>query len=181
MRLRKPNAFTRRGRSLPGQSSDEDLGLERRLTIKVSDQAAVLNEQLIQIGDVSAGNYIELGPGGIKIFNQGTEVKIWADLDGSIAQTELQIQGIDASDPDAHIGLKATNHNSTKQVSFTMDTYADAAYLDVEQFIIGESIRLAGLTTSERNNLPQVNGTIVYNSTTGKFQGYTSGSWVDLH
>jgi hypothetical protein len=37
------------------------------------------------------------------------------------------------------------------------------------------------LTTTERNALSAVNGMIIYNSTTSKFQGYAGGSWVDLH
>jgi hypothetical protein len=36
-------------------------------------------------------------------------------------------------------------------------------------------------TTTERNVLTAVNGDLVYNSTTHKFQGYANGTWVDLH
>lgn len=28
---------------------------------------------------------------------------------------------------------------------------------------------------------PPINGYVIYNSTTNKFQGYAGGSWVDLH
>lgn len=36
-------------------------------------------------------------------------------------------------------------------------------------------------TTAERDNLTPTNGTVIYNSTTDKFQGYAGGTWVDLH
>jgi hypothetical protein len=181
MSLKRPNPFGRRGRRLPGQSSDEELGLERGLTIKVIGQAAVIDWELIQIGDVSKGDYIELGPNGISIYNEGTKLEIWADVDGNQAQSELRIAGVDASDPDAYIGLFATTYNGSAQNSFTLDTVSDLATLDARLFVIGQSIRLAAVTTTERNALPQVNGTIVYNSTAGKFQGRAAGAWVDLH
>ena len=181
MALKRPNPFGRGGRRLPGQSSDEELGLERGLTIRLVGQAAVIDWELVQIGDVSKGDYIELGPNGIKIFNAGTEVDWWADLDGGQAQSELRIAGIDASNPDAYIGLFATTYNGSGQNSFTLDTAADLAALDAKLFIIGQSLRLTAVTTSERDALPQIAGTIVFNSTSGKFQGYTGSAWVDLH
>jgi hypothetical protein len=36
-------------------------------------------------------------------------------------------------------------------------------------------------TTTERNALTAFNGSIIYNTTTNKFQGYANGAWVDLH
>ena len=41
-------------------------------------------------------------------------------------------------------------------------------------------IKLASLTTTERNGLTPQNGDIIYNSTDNKFQGYENGSWVNL-
>jgi len=42
-------------------------------------------------------------------------------------------------------------------------------------------VQFASYTTSARDGLTGVNGMVIYNSTTGKFQGYAGGSWVDLH
>jgi hypothetical protein len=38
-----------------------------------------------------------------------------------------------------------------------------------------------GITTTARDALTAENGMIIYNSTTGKFQGRAAGAWVDLH
>jgi hypothetical protein len=43
------------------------------------------------------------------------------------------------------------------------------------------AIRLATMTTAERNALTPGNGDMIYNTSTNKFQGYAGGTWVDLH
>ncbi len=40
--------------------------------------------------------------------------------------------------------------------------------------------RLARFTTAERDALLPMNGDMIYNTTTNKFQGYENGAWVDL-
>lgn len=42
-------------------------------------------------------------------------------------------------------------------------------------------MRMANLTTTERDALTVTNGAILYNSSTNKLQGYANGTWVDLH
>jgi len=42
------------------------------------------------------------------------------------------------------------------------------------------TVRLASLTTTERDNLTPVNGDMIYNTTDSKLQGYQAGVWVVL-
>jgi len=51
-----------------------------------------------------------------------------------------------------------------------------------DRVIINKSpIHLASYTTAQRDNITAINGDVVYNEETNKFQGYANGSWVDLH
>ena len=42
------------------------------------------------------------------------------------------------------------------------------------------SLKVASLTTTQRNALTAANGMIIYNSTDNKFQGYENGGWANL-
>jgi hypothetical protein len=46
--------------------------------------------------------------------------------------------------------------------------------------VTGGFVQLPALTTTQRDALTAVNGMVVYNSTTNKFQGYENGSWTNL-
>jgi len=47
--------------------------------------------------------------------------------------------------------------------------------------VTNKPIRLATLTTTQRDGLSATNGDMIYNSTSNKFQGYANGAWVDLN
>ena len=47
--------------------------------------------------------------------------------------------------------------------------------------ITTSSLRLASFSNAQTSSLTAVNGDMIYNSTTHKFMGYASGSWVQLH
>jgi len=42
------------------------------------------------------------------------------------------------------------------------------------------SLRLANLTTTERNALASQNGDLIYNTTDNKLQGYQNGAWINI-
>lgn len=45
---------------------------------------------------------------------------------------------------------------------------------------IGSTLKVANLTTTERNALAAANGMVIYNTTDNKFQGYENGAWANL-
>tara|TARA_Y100000034_G_C6660251_1_gene289412 strand:+ start:182 stop:454 length:273 start_codon:yes stop_codon:yes gene_type:complete len=51
---------------------------------------------------------------------------------------------------------------------------------DIETLAIGSTLRVANMTTTERNALTAANGMVIYNTTTNKMQAYENNSWVDM-
>ena len=51
---------------------------------------------------------------------------------------------------------------------------------DIDTLAIGSTLRVANLTTTERNALTAAAGMIIYNTTDSKFQGYENGGWANL-
>lgn len=51
---------------------------------------------------------------------------------------------------------------------------------DIEILAIGSTLRVANLTTTERNALTAANGMVIYNTTTNKMQAYENGAWADM-
>tara|TARA_R100000808_G_scaffold7522_1_gene22041 strand:+ start:12820 stop:13065 length:246 start_codon:yes stop_codon:yes gene_type:complete len=51
---------------------------------------------------------------------------------------------------------------------------------DVETLAIGSTIRVANLTSTERDAVTAANGMMIYNTTTNKMQAYENGSWANL-
>ena len=59
------------------------------------------------------------------------------------------------------------------------DTVSNAS-VAIEVKSTTKSILLSRMTTAERDALTAVNGMILYNATTNKFQGYENGTWTNL-
>jgi len=51
---------------------------------------------------------------------------------------------------------------------------------DIDTLAIGSTLRVANLTTTERNALTALPGMIIYNTSTNKLQAYEASSWVDM-
>jgi hypothetical protein len=84
--------------------------------------------------------------------------------------------------------LNATNINLTgtitSQASGTPEIVSDNEILldaGTRVELVGSPIKMANLTTGQRDALIAENGDVIYNLSTNKFQGYANGVWVDLH
>jgi hypothetical protein len=75
-------------------------------------------------------------------------------------------------------GLKVLRHAGPGV--FGADSDPTNASIGLELLSTTKAFIPSRLTTTERNALTPVNGMIIYNSTTDKFQGYEAGAWTNL-
>lgn len=65
----------------------------------------------------------------------------------------------------------------------TLNTTSDVEFNTVtasQVVVTGSPFRLPGFSTTARNALTAGNGDLIYNTSTGRIQGYQNGAWVDL-
>lgn len=198
--LRPPVPFRRRGRGLPGQTPDEDLDATIIVNVKEGDPSAtIINKSLILIGDPSAGRYVRIDATGIQLHMEenaliqllladGEDIigKLYSKIDTNISHLYLYSQGKDGDNPEAAVFLQAvthdgTVHNGAAAVTIQANTYYDRISLDAGNIFAFGQFVLKSYTTTERNALSPVNGTLIYNTTTSKVQAYAGSAWVDLH
>ena len=198
--LKKVQPFKRRGRQLPGQSDDEELGVS--ITFKVTEgspAATIINEELILIGNQSAGRYVQIDADGLKLFIDNTgrvQLQFYEDetylgalytqIDANTSTMTLIGQGKNASNHEASVSMQAITddgvaHAGAASVNILADTENDRIILGATQVRATKSIGLTPMTTATRDALTPYNGMLIYNSTTNKFQGYVNGTWSDLH
>jgi|AP82_1055514.scaffolds.fasta_scaffold364377_1 hypothetical protein len=74
-----------------------------------------------------------------------------------------------------------TTETGTPTLSSTsgIDISADAG--NITTTTIAGGLVLPRLTTDQRDNIGVINGMVIYNTTTEKFQGIANGVWVNLH
>jgi hypothetical protein len=126
-------------------------------------------------------------PNAVKVID-GSELIVyqWADVDGGASNFEILCQGKDSSNHESTITLNCQTddgnpHAGANQVYVMLQTAQNRITAWAEELFGPKVLRLLPITTTQRNALSAVDGKIIYNSTTGKFQGRAGGAWVDLH
>ncbi|MDY6893845.1 MAG: hypothetical protein SVO01_00280 [Thermotogota bacterium] len=82
---------------------------------------------------------------------------------GTVSAILLNPGGSAAADGGVHIGTSSPTTSAALEVTSTVGAFIPPR-----------------LTTTQRDALTPTNGMLIYNTTTGTMQGYTSGSWSDL-
>ncbi|MGR3318148.1 MAG: hypothetical protein ACUZ8O_06670 [Candidatus Anammoxibacter sp.] len=72
---------------------------------------------------------------------------------------------------------KVTAEDDTDSSGFSVENASG-----VERFSVSAAggVVFSRLTTAERDALTAVNGMVIFNTTTGKFEGFEGGAWVAL-
>jgi hypothetical protein len=71
--------------------------------------------------------------------------------------------------------------NTSKSISIQNLLNRISGNLTITGRITANAFLLPSYTSNQANALSVANGTMIYNSQTGKFQGYANGVWVALH
>ena len=148
--------------------------------------------------DIHSGSDIALYPTGNIWISQGTKLifegTVPDDFEAKLQATTVTAdRDIILPDASGTITLNETltdgtfdldvNSLTISGVGTTSITAGSDIILDATNrvSVTDTPFRLASFTTVDRDNLIAVNGDMIYNSSTNKFQGYANGVWVDLH
>ena len=77
--------------------------------------------------------------------------------------------------------ISAVNFTSTGTGVATIDSATTITLSAPDGTLISSgTLRLANLTTTQRNALTPQNGDLIYNTTDNKLQGYQNSAWINL-
>jgi hypothetical protein len=200
---RIPTKFSFRTNSTTGASVKAELSSTgvwkvNQLGALTGTTITVPTNNNITVGD------IKLDQNGLSTINTNASLTLSANGTGAVNVESISIIGntIDTSDSSAISFLVNTTFSNDLTVQndlrVTNKVYAEsfistsvgtpsirsATNIELRAatgvVISGSPLRLASMTSSQRNALVAQNGDLIYNTTTNKFQGYENGAWVNL-
>ncbi len=141
--------------------------------IQPVSSAATISTKIIGIEAVAihGGAVTATTATGILIANNGS---------GSTLTTTYGLDVASQTRGTTNIGIRnASTLRQTAASTFGADAApATSAIVDIQSTT--GALLLPRMNTTQQNALTAVNGMILYNSTTGKIQGYEAGAWVDI-
>jgi len=69
--LKSPRPFRRKKGRLPGQSSDDELGLDLKVRYSDRPSSTIINKEFVQVGNVGRGDYVEIDHDSLSLYGDG--------------------------------------------------------------------------------------------------------------
>ena len=154
-------------------------------TITIDAGAANLTSNDLRFGANDTGEVIFRAPSGFSSKNlvlEWDEIKIDSPTGVDLINSQSGAMNING-------GLFAGNYNSQIQLDTISLALSNGTQVNVfsPRLKISGYIAVGNFTTTERNTITNalggtpLPGTIIFNETTSKFQGYDGTNWVDLN
>jgi hypothetical protein len=162
----------------------------KQITVTNSFGSGTLNSDSIQIGDTTTDDIVFSPPTGYATKDVQFQTDTFKlNIAGAVAFKGGENLSVTTNDGECTIFMD--DSVTTGNISIIAgSSYDGTIYLGADTVSLryndgatqSESVlELGNYTTTERNALSPTAGTIIFNETTSKFQGYDGTTWNDLH